>query len=184
LGTAARKFTAACSKVSVSPRPRELPAGSLVALLNAWRRFWLLRGAERSTVIAAAFELLATWFALRILGFRRWKNILDRRSSVPLASAAADSDQLTTALRIARLQSAAARHILFRTNCLEQAMTLCYALRRRGIAADLRFGARKESARLEAHAWVEVRGVPLNEDQGEHRHFLPFDNPMMETLPD
>ncbi len=63
-------------------------------------------------------------------------------------------------------------------------MTLCYLLRRRGIPADLRFGARKQSARLEAHAWVEHLGVPLNEDQGEHRHFLPFDNPLMETLPD
>jgi hypothetical protein len=155
-----------------------------VSLLNELRRFWHLRGSERSIVLAAAAGLTATWLALRVLGFRRWKNILDRRAAIPTSSAPADSTQLSAALRIAHLQSSAARHLLFRTNCLEQAMTLCYLLRRRGIPADLRFGARKQSSRLEAHAWVEHQGVPLNEDHGEHRHFLPFDHPLMETLPD
>jgi hypothetical protein len=154
-----------------------------VSPLNAWRRFWQLSSFERSTILAAAAGLTATWLALRILGFHRWKNSLDRRTSGPPV-ATTNSAQLPCALLVARLQSAAARHLFFRTNCLEQAMTLCYLLRRRGIPADLRFGARKQSSRLEAHAWVEHLGVPLNEDHGEHRHFLPFDNPLMETLPD
>ena len=65
-------------------------------------------------------------------------------------------------------------------------MTLYFLLRRRGLAAELHFGARKNSAGLEAHAWVSYTGVPLNEDHGEHRHFLPFDgvNTQLETLPD
>ncbi len=63
-------------------------------------------------------------------------------------------------------------------------MALCHVLHRHGIPAELRFGARKESAGLEAHAWVEHLGVPLNEDRGEHLHFLPFENPQRESLTD
>lgn len=64
-------------------------------------------------------------------------------------------------------------------------MVLWFILRRRGVAAEMRFGARKAAARLEAHAWVECMNVALNEEQGEHLHFLPFEGAaMMESLPD
>jgi hypothetical protein len=157
-----------------------------VSVINAWRRFLHLSGPDRATVFRAAISLTATWTALRLIGFRRWKNYLARFAPQPAAPAALDPALLPLALHITRLASAAARHLFFRTNCLEQAMTLRFLLHRRGIAADLRFGARKESAHLEAHAWVAYLGVPLNEDRGEHRHFLPFKetNPIMETLPD
>jgi hypothetical protein len=157
-----------------------------VKTFDAWRRFSHLSGSERATVLEAAVGLVVTWLALRVVGFRRWKNVLDAPIFVAHPSTLAAGDLLARARHITRLQSAAARHLFLRTNCLEQAMVLCFLLRRSGIAADLRFGARKQSARLEAHAWVEYRGVPLNEDRGEHLHFLPFAglNPQMETLPD
>jgi hypothetical protein len=157
-----------------------------VSFLTAWRRFLHLPGSDRATVLQAAVCLSATWLGLRLLGFRRWKILLDRLLSSSKHSAATDPALLPQALQVTRLQSAAARHLFFRTNCLEQAMTLYFLLCRRGIAAELRFGARKQAARLEAHAWVACLGVSLNEDLGEHRHFLPFDgvNPLMETLPD
>ena len=53
------------------------------------------------------------------------------------------------------MEDAAARNLFFHTNCLEQSLVLWWLLRRRGIAADLRIGARKDSDRFEAHAWVE-----------------------------
>jgi Transglutaminase-like superfamily len=153
-----------------------------VSFLSALRRFRQLPGSERSSVLQSAFWLTTTWCALRLIGFRRWSGFLERRSSV--VNAAANSPQLVEARNITRLLSAAANHLLVRTNCLEQATALCYVLRRRGIPAELRFGARKESAGLEAHAWVEHLGIPLNEDRGEHLHFLPFENPQRESLTD
>jgi hypothetical protein len=120
--------------------------------------------------------------ALRLIGFRRWSGFLERRAMV--VNAAANSPQLAEARDLTRLLSAAANHLFVRTNCLEQATALCYVLRRRGISAELRFGARKDAAGFEAHAWVEHRGVPLNEDRGEHLHFLPFENPQRESLTD
>lgn len=128
------------------------------------------------------FWLTVTWLALRLIGFRRWSGFLERRSIV--VSANGNSSQLIEAKNITRLLSAIASHLFVRTNCLEQATVLCYVLRRRGIPSELRFGARKESAGLEAHAWVEHLGVPLNEDRGEHLHFLPFENPRRESLTD
>jgi hypothetical protein len=124
--------------------------------------------------------------ALRILGFRRSKERMDRWSPVPDFAAAGDSGLLAQALHLTKLHSAAARHLFLRTNCLEQALSLYFLLRRLGLPAELRFGARKEGRVLEAHAWVVCFGLPLNEDQGEHRHFSPLDGvtPLMETLPD
>jgi hypothetical protein len=40
--------------------------------------------------------------------------------------------------------------------CLQSALVLHAALRRRGIDATLRLGARWDAGELEAHAWVEV----------------------------
>jgi hypothetical protein len=157
-----------------------------VHTLATWRRFAQLGGPDRATVVRAALGLVATWAGLRICGFRRWKAFLDRRLPPAGTSVRHDLAVVPQALQLARLHSAAARHLALRTNCLDRAMSLYFLLRRRGLPAELRFGARKDAARLEAHAWVACLGAPLNEDQGEHRHFLPFDgvSPLMETLPD
>ena len=153
-----------------------------MSFFSALRRFRQLPGSERSIVLQSAFWLTTTWLALRLIGFRRWSGFLERRSIA--VNAAADSPQLVEARNITRLLSAAANHLFVRTNCLEQATALCYVLHRRGIPAALRVGARKDSAGLEAHAWVEHLGIPLNEDRGEHLHFLPFENPQRESLTD
>jgi Transglutaminase-like superfamily len=153
-----------------------------VSFFSALRRFWRLPGSERSIVLQSTFWLIATWFALRLTGFRRWSGFLERRLKV--INADGNPSQLVEAKNISRLLSAAANHLLLRTNCLEQATALWYVLRGRGIPAELRFGARKDSAGLEAHAWVEHLGIPLNEDRGEHLHFLPFENPQRESLTD
>ena len=153
-----------------------------MSFFSALRRFWQLPGSERSIVLQSAFWLTATWLALRLIGFRRWSGFLDRRSIA--GNATENVSQIAEARNITRLLSAAAPYLFVRTNCLEQATALCYVLRRRGISAELRFGARKESAGFEAHAWVEHLGIPLNEDRGEHLHFLPFENPQRESLTD
>ena len=62
-------------------------------------------------------------------------------------------------------------------------MVLWWLLRSRGIPVELRVGARKHSERFEAHAWVEFGGTVLNDADGQHAHFVPFDGPItsMET---
>jgi hypothetical protein len=147
--------------------------------MQLWKKFWRLSGYERGVALQAAGGLLATWLGLRLTGFRRWKSALAHLA--PSANTTArqqDASQTESAEVIARMAAAAARNVFFGTNCLEQSLVLWWLLRRRGISAELRIGARKEFQRFEAHAWVEVDSAVLNDTSAEHLHFVPFDGPI------
>ena len=152
--------------------------------METWRRFRRLSGFERTIALNAALAHSFTLVGLRLAGFRRWKNVLDRwsrmNSNDSTPNPAADANSVR---EIARLQAATARRLPFRTNCLEQSLVLCWLLRRSGISADLRIGARKEADRFEAHAWVEVAGRAVDAGNEEHLHFVPLKASMnsMET---
>ena len=64
------------------------------------------------------------------------------------------------------------------SNCLDQSLVLWWMLRRRGVAADMHIGGRKEAANFEAHAWVEVGSYTFPEMSGGHPPFMPFDRPI------
>ena len=72
---------------------------------------------------------------------------------------------------IARLVSIAADHGIYRARCLEKSLVLRWLLARRGIDGQVVFGTCKAEDAMQAHAWVEVNGVPLNEDDGAHLDF-------------
>ena len=50
-----------------------------------------------------------------------------------------------------------------RANCLKQSLALWWLLRLTGIESALRIGVRKGPVGVEAHAWIECRGPPLND---------------------
>lgn len=149
---------------------------------ETWHRFWRLSSFERRVVLEAAAALVATWFGLRLAGFRRWQAALAWLAP-SLAACNTEQSLADSARMITRMEQSAANHLFFRANCLEQSLTLCWLLHRRGIAAELRIGARKDAGRFEAHAWVESSGVVLNDTSTSHLHFVPFDGPVgaMET---
>jgi hypothetical protein len=149
-------------------------------MIERWNRFRRLSAFERGVVLEAMGGLLATWAGLRLIGFRRWERVL--AVFAPAASAnvpAQSASEQQAALLIARMQAAAARNLFFRTNCLEQSLVLWWLLRRRGIDAVLRIGARKDSNRFEAHAWVALDSQVLNDAAADHRHFVPFERPIL-----
>ena len=148
-------------------------------MIERWKRFWRLSALERGVVLEATGGLLATWVGLHLIGFRRWERVL--ANFAPPANTTGPTQCASvqeSALLAGRMQEAAARNLFFRTNCLEQSLVLWWLLRRRGIAAELRIGARKEFERFEAHAWVEVGSAVLNDASAEHQHFVPFDGPI------
>jgi hypothetical protein len=158
--------------------------------MKTWRGFWRLSGPSRGVALEATAGLAATWLGLRLAGFRRWKGVLVRLSPPRAGRAGQDaswekSDPIAIARGIARIQEAVSRHLIFHANCLERSLVLWWLLRRRGIPAELRIGARKLAGRFEAHAWVELGNVVLNDSGEEHRHFAPFDGSIvsMETQP-
>lgn len=152
--------------------------------MKTWRGFRRLSGFERGIALEAAAALAVTWAGLRLAGFRRWKSILARLAPGPgPISPACDTGLLVPARLISILEESVARHLFFRSNCLERSLVLWWLLRMRGISADLRIGARKEADRFEAHAWVEFGGEVLSSGNDAHLHFVPFEGPLisMET---
>lgn len=154
----------------------------MASIEHKWRTFSQLSGFERSVAIEAAVALAMTWPGLRLAGFRRWKSLLERlgpRNGGPALA----SCQSETVLAITRMEAAAARNLVFRPNCLERSVVLWWLLRSRGIAAELRVGARKDAQAFEAHAWVECAGRVISEAGETHRHFVPFDGPIASAEP-
>lgn len=148
-------------------------------------KFWILTLPERVLLFQSLLVLPLTRLGLKVLGFQRWQNALNhiphKRSSSaagislstnpPVSSRELD---IQRARQIARLVRAAANHGLYRANCLDQSLVLCWLLRRHGLESKIRFGARKEKNQLQAHAWVECLGIALNEDQGLEQRYAPF----------
>jgi hypothetical protein len=56
-------------------------------------------------------------------------------------------------------------------------------MRRGGHSGTLRFGARREHGVFEAHAWVEYRGVVLNDTPDVAERFVVFSEPLGTPAP-
>jgi Transglutaminase-like superfamily len=144
--------------------------------MGNWQTFSRLTGPERRIVLEAAIALVATRVGLRLFGFRRWTGVL-QWTAPRKTELATENNSHNTVAGVLRMEQAAARNLFVTTNCLEQSLVLWWLLRRRGLAADLRLGARKDEQRFEAHAWVEFCGMALNSEGEEHLQFTPFEEP-------
>jgi Transglutaminase-like superfamily len=147
-------------------------------MAGKWQRFYRLTGFERAAVLEAVAGLVVTRPGLRLAGFRRWRAVLKWLSPAEPVENQLMEIASESARVIARMEAAATRNVLFRPSCLERSLVLWWLLRRRGIPAELRIGARKDEQKLEAHAWVECGGSVLNQPDAAHLHFTPFDGPI------
>lgn len=144
-----------------------------------WRRFRKLPPLERELVFRALRFLPLTEAGLRVMGFRRWKRLIEHLSlPVPRRRILEPADQHEMGERISRAMRSAERHGLGTPNCLERSLTLWWLLRREGVEGELYIGARKSESRFEAHAWVELRGVVLNDSTDVCKHYARFDAPI------
>ena len=141
--------------------------------MSLWQRFRRKTAFEQRVALESVACLLVTKFALRVAGFRRWHEFVISESDDRASAKDAIQSQ-----SIARMEQAAARHLPFRFNCLDQSLALLWLLRRHGQGGELRVGVRKESGNFEAHAWVEANGAILNEPDSAHRHFVAFEQPI------
>jgi hypothetical protein len=140
-------------------------------------RFLALSAPERRTFLAAMALLPLFWIGLRVLGLQRLQTRLQRK---PLALAnGLDTDELT---RLGTLINSAAHHALGPANCLTRSLYLWWLLRRRGIDSQLRIGVRLTDGALDAHAWVEHAGIPVNDRQDVSTDFAPFAEPVSPSL--
>jgi len=136
-----------------------------------------LTGAERRLL---AFCLVATPFVasgLAILGYRRMHAALSRwpRTRPLTERYVPQQAELARAKSVARIVAVAAGSGPVRTTCLRRSLLLWWLLRHDGIETVVRVGVRRgERGALDAHAWVEHLGRPLNDGDDVAQRFVPF----------
>jgi hypothetical protein len=135
--------------------------------MQKWR---VLSAGDRKLLLLAALLLPAFWVGLRVLGWRHWHQLLLRRTP----HAIGDAMQWPKVTSTRYLVDVAVRHSVFPVTCLTRSLVLEWLLLRQGLPALLRIGVRRQSGQLEAHAWVEYGGMPVNDAADVARKFLPF----------
>ena len=144
--------------------------------MGRWARYWRLQPGERRLLVGALVMLPLTRLALHVVGFRRWHSLLTRL--VPHSTQSSPADAAARGALTARMVRAATRDGLGRPNCLSRSLVLWWLLVRQGLPAELRIGARKKEDALEAHAWVELAGIVLGEDDDPHTLYAAFHQPV------
>ncbi|HSL71115.1 MAG TPA: lasso peptide biosynthesis B2 protein [Longimicrobiales bacterium] len=132
--------------------------------------FRLPRLRPRAPSVFTSFAMIAaTDLALRRLGFARSVAIARR-----LAGKRAERPEARS-LTAAVCNRVALAGVFYpgRARCLEQSLALYVLLRRRGVPAQLRLGVQPYP--FNAHAWVELDGVALNETAETLTQFVPMD---------
>src|SRR5262245_28511678 len=120
-------------------------------------RLLRLSGAERWLLLVSAILLPLLAAALRVAGFARVRRWL--APSRVHRSATSEVEPR----RLAVLVNAASNHLPIAGSCLTRSLLLDWMLRRRGVDSTMRLGVRLVDGRLQAHAWVEVGGQPIND---------------------
>ena len=138
-------------------------------LVRHLAQFRALSQVEQRTLLTAAACMPIFWLGLRVLGLPRLQARLERAKK-PVCPAIT----LTEIRALGELVYIAARHTLGPRTCLTRSLLLGWLLRRRGVESQLRIGVRLTQGVLDAHAWVECEGVPVNDRANVSAQFASF----------
>ena len=135
-----------------------------------------LRWSERWLLVEALVLLLLMRLSLKLLGFRRCYAAFGWLTHPQRSPAADPEGAAQQARRIAQIVTLTnRRYALYEVSCLPESLTLWWLLRRRGLAADLRLGARTITGTFQAHAWTEYAGQVLNDRPDIAQVYVPFE---------
>lgn len=137
---------------------------------RAWARWRELGFREKKWLLAMLILLPFVSALLRLFGFNRSHAWL-LRSSRNSEFNQPNTQALEAAERLALIANIAGRRGAVTATCLRQAMLLEWWLRRRGLDAKLKLGARLQEGQFDAHAWVELEGRALGQGELQHRAF-------------
>jgi len=146
---------------------------------GAWTRFYNLSGRERRVFFLGLLLLPAVAAWLRLFDFRSAQRTLEKWCGDAVLTAQGDeAAMLAEAQSTTRMLDAASRRGIVHGNCLSRSMVLWWLLRRRGLPARLRIGARKTGEGFEAHAWVEMANRAINDANDVQQRYTPFEGPV------
>jgi hypothetical protein len=139
-------------------------------LLSDWRKLRTLPRGSMRDLASAGFWVLVSNVALRCISLAHLQQALLR-----IEHAHANTIDAAHAQHLSRLLDIAAHRLPVRSTCLTRSLALAWMLRRRGAAAHVRIGVRFASGTLDAHAWVELDGQPVNDRADVSTRFAAFD---------
>ncbi len=140
--------------------------------MNKLQRFSCLTIEDKTSLVKVMMLLPALIALLRLVGVRRTQRIL---GSLSIPTNRKPGTSIDIPRHLARLTDIASRHGIIEANCLQRSLALWFLLRRRRIDCRLRLGARKQDGTFEAHAWVELDGIVINDNETVIDYFSPFD---------
>jgi hypothetical protein len=139
--------------------------------VNSGRKFWRLPAREKLLLLEALVLFPAVRAGLWALGLPPVQNFMSRVGrSAPQPDVAAATRK---ARRFARLVAIAARFA--GGTCLAKSIVLARILASEGIPAEIRIGVRKGQRGFEAHSWVEVAGMVLDDTSDWGEPYASFD---------
>jgi hypothetical protein len=141
-------------------------------IVQDWARFHALDWRARVTFVMAWFMLPLYAALLRIPRLAR-RGIV----GAPHAGRHTHEQRLDIAHGVGALVSAAAARTPFKPTCMVRSRVIGDLLRMRGIGSSLCVGVRMDEGRLDAHAWIEVDGIPVAERSDVRTRFAAFDLP-------
>ena len=135
-------------------------------MFHALRKLASLPPRQQRIALAAAVAMPLFWLALRAVPLNRIAAWLAR----PCEKLPRALDITATAATV----NAVAVRIVGENQCLTRSLALQWVLRSNGVASQLRIGVRRVGSALEAHAWVERGGVPVNDSADVRTRYAEF----------
>lgn len=135
---------------------------------------------DRALLLEALAIVSALPMALRLAGVQRAMRMLSRSLDGDGPRRRVDE---TRAREVARIVAMASRHAATTNTCLHRSLALWWLLGRRGLASELKMGARHADGRLDAHAWVEHAGLVVNDDPSVASAYTPLSRVIANTHP-
>jgi hypothetical protein len=140
-------------------------------------KFSKLSRNERMQLIQAILILPVIHIALLTLGYSRLQEMLVKLTQLKLnRNSQSEAENLRRARDISGIVSIAAQHGFFRATCLRRSILIWWLLLREGISSRICFGTRIVNHQLEAHAWVELLGVVINDLTQIRQHYFVLED--------
>jgi len=132
---------------------------------------------ERRWLTAEALVLPALISAcFKLFGVARTQAWLRRCARVGASLEPGDAVRAVREAR--RAQQIVRRSTGMGGSCLVRSLSLWTMLLRRGLTTEIRVGLRRREGKIEGHAWIEYRGVPINEDEKIVQTYDVYERPV------
>lgn len=141
--------------------------------INHKKRWANFNREQKKLFFYSLVYLKAASFLLVLFRYQDVYNFL--KSRVPIHRAVSSEIAKSLAIEMAEVVEVAARRRLISATCLRRSLVLWYLLRKEGIDSNLRFGVQKAGTKIMGHAWVEIDGSVINDDENIIKKFTPMD---------